>query len=325
MMRPYLSVWVHELKTADWDKVENTALDALCFKSKDLQLAVWLMESNVSRYGFAGIAPSIVIIQALCESYWESMYPEMVDGDIEFRTNPINWVNEKLSLKLRLSSVTSTQLDGDEYSWNDWENAQRYEQMKMQHRGEIQWEGVTVDSFKQRLAATSKECLFELYEQTEYALKSIDSLVQWLDEKCGSDSPSLIEVHNLAREVNEMAERELTRRGVYIAAPSHNEADSSDGTGSDNNGNGGHGEGGDNPLSRKGPIATREDAFAQLLEAAEFLMRDDPHSPVPYMVYTACSWGEKDAPDLYQELFLQKGGQLNIFEVMGLALSEDKN
>ena len=51
-------------------------------------------------------------------------------------------------------------------------------------------------------------------------------------------------------------------------------------------------------------------------------MRHDPHSPVPYMVYTACEWGEKQAPDLYHELFLVNGEQLNIFEIMGLEVEQ---
>ena len=69
---------------------------------------------------------------------------------------------------------------------------------------------------------------------------------------------------------------------------------------------------------RERVLRDRTDAFIALRKAAEFLMNDDPHSPVPYLIYTACDWGEKTAPDLYQELFLTKGGQLNIFEMMGL-------
>ena len=88
------------MKTADWEKVEFTALEALCFKSKDLQLGVWLMESNINRYGFAGIAPVAVLLRALCETFWDTMHPQMVDGDVEFRTNPINWINKNSVRKI---------------------------------------------------------------------------------------------------------------------------------------------------------------------------------------------------------------------------------
>jgi type VI secretion system protein ImpA len=325
-------VWTHEMKTADWEKVELTALEALCFKSKDLQLGVWLMESNINRYGFSGIAPVAVLLRALCETFWDTMHPQMVDGDVEFRTNPINWINKKLSLRLRLVSITDTPLDGDEYSWDDWENAKRYEQLKRQHQGQVKWDGVNTDLFKQRLAATSETFLYTLCRDIDDAKRAADDLITWFDQQCGNDSPSLNEMTTLLDSIRDVAESELTRRGISLSmmsAENSSDASSENNASDDDSGNGGSdGGGSDNGkgLQRNGAIRNRADAFARLREAAEFLMRDDPHSPVPYMVSTACTWGEKSAPDLYQELFLHKAGQLNIFEIMGLSTEEyEKN
>ncbi len=327
-------VWTHDMKLADWDKVEKTAIDALCHRSKDLQLGVWLMESSIHRYGFAGIAPAATLIRALCESFWGNMHPQMVDGDIEFRTNPINWINEKLSLSLRLIPITSTPLDGRECHWDDWDNAQRFEQMKLQHQGDLHWEGITSDAFKQRLAATPKAFFLEEYQQISDGIEAIDLLISWFDQQCGSDSPSLGEMRALLMNVSDMITNELTRRGVSVSdnnadnANTHHQDDADHPSNpSGNGGDGGNGDSGDSGNNRDNTreLAHRSDAFAQLREAAEFLMRDDPHSPVPYMVYTACQWGEKGAPELYDELFLQKGGQLNIFEMMGLSNQESTN
>jgi type VI secretion system protein ImpA len=317
-------VWTHEMKTADWEKVEFTALEALCFKSKDLQLGVWLMESNINRYGFAGIAPVAVLLRALCETFWDTMHPQMVDGDVEFRTNPINWINKKLSLRLRLVPITATPLDGEEYSWDDWENAQRYEQLKRQHQGQVKWDGVNTDLFKQRLAATSETFLYTLCHDIDDAKRAADDLITWFDQQCGNDSPSLNEMTTLLNSIRDVAEGELTRRGISLSMMStENSSDtSSDNNASDDDNGGSNGGGSDDGGLSRGAIRNRADAFARLREAAEFLMRDDPHSPVPYMVSTACTWGEKSAPDLYQELFLHKAGQLNIFEIMGLSTDE---
>lgn len=323
-------VWAHELKVADWEQVERTALEALCHKSKDLQLGVWLMESSINRYGFAGIAPAAVLLRGLCESYWETMHPQMLDGDIEFRTNPINWVNEKLSLRLRLLPITHSQLDGVEFCWDDWDNAQRFEMLKQQSKGQtLNWDSVTVDLFKQRLAATSNEFLWQLCEDIDDARQALDSLLDWLDVQCGHDSPSLGEITRLIGEIFSLAENELSRRGILLAPTDEDAgAEGEGGEGAPPSGGGGDdGDGSGSEISTSGGrvIRTRADAFAHLLEAAEFLMKDDPHSPVPYMVHTACIWGEKSAPDLYKELFLEKGGQLNIFEVMGLPLNDPQN
>jgi type VI secretion system protein ImpA len=318
-------VWSHDLKAADWDVVEKTALNALSLKSKDLQLGVWLMESSINRYGFAGIAPAAVVIRRLCQTYWDNMHPQMQDGDIEFRTNPINWLNQKLSLQLRLVSITQAPIDGAELSWDDWDQAQRIEQLKRQQRQEeIKWDGPTTDAFKQRLAATNKEFLITLCEQIDDANQAIKHLIDWFDEQCGNDSPSLGEITQINRAVNALARDELQRRGIRLAAltDDNNGNSQPDAAGQGGSSSSGAGAGDDGGFNGEGGVLkNRADAFARLREAAEFLMRDDPHSPVPYMVYTACDWGEKTAPDLYQELFLSKGGQLNIFEMMGLEVT----
>lgn len=309
-----MGVWSHDLKTADWHEVQKLALEALGSKCKDLQLGVWLFESSIHIHGFAGIAPAAILIRELCKTYWDTMHPQMQDGDLEYRTNPINWVNEKLTPQLRLLKLTDTQLDGEEYSWDDWENGLRYEQLKIrkQHSGE--WEGPSPKTYKQRLAATEPHVFHDLHQQLTDGVIALDALQHLLDERCAEASPSLSDLINLLQGIMNMINSEMQRRGINLAAS----GDSSSGySQSDNNepppagGNSDDNQGID-------ALRDRADAFVMLKRAAEFLMHDDPHSPVPYLVQTACLWGEKSAPDLYQELFLNLGGQLNIFELMGL-------
>ena len=60
--------WKTALKTADWGKVVKAAGEALAKRSKDLQLAAWLIDALVRREGFAVLAPSFVLL----ETYWRS-------------------------------------------------------------------------------------------------------------------------------------------------------------------------------------------------------------------------------------------------------------
>jgi len=332
-----MGVWTHELKTADWGQVKQLALTALAEKSKDLQLGVWLFEANIHIDGFAGVAPSAFLIKALCEEYWPNMHPEMVDSDIEYRTNPLSWLNDKLTPVLQLLPITSAQLDGEEYCWNDWTRAQHYEKLKNQQQLPNHWDGLTPQLFKQRLGATPSEYLTQLYWINTDGLQAMIELQTWLDQCCGSESPNLTDITSILNSINEMLSSELQRRGVPIKSPTElllmaeseegdNSNSSHDSDSSDNQGAapGGSGSGGGNGgFSENGQIRDRTDAFICLRKAAEFLMNDDPHSPVPYLVETACQWGDKSAPDLYKDLFLAKGGQLNIFEIMGLDI--DKN
>ncbi|WP_018691746.1 type VI secretion system protein TssA [Algicola sagamiensis] len=307
-----VGVWSHELRTADWAEVRKLAIDALCHKCKDLQLGVWLFESNIHLHGLAGIAPATALLHSLCETYWETMHPQMVDGDMEYRTNPINWINDKLTPRLRLLPLTQTVLDGEEYCWDDWENAIRYEQLRDQKKHSGDWEGPTPKLFKQRVAATSTEFYQQCLAEIEDAGQAISGFQDWLDDTCGNEAPSFADLSRLLKAMHDLVSTELQKRGVSLAPKKDSDDDGQSGDDEQSKPPPG-GQGGGS-----GPLTSREDAFVLLRQAAEYLMEDDPHSPVPYLVYTACKWGEKSAPELYQELFLNQGGQLNIFEIMGL-------
>ncbi|MCJ8271450.1 MAG: type VI secretion system protein TssA, partial [Psychrosphaera sp.] len=212
-----LGVWTHDLKTADWPEVKQLTLNALAEKSKDLQLGVWLFEANIHLNGFAGIAPAALVIQQLCEQYWPTMHPQMVDGDIEYRTNPLNWLNDKLTLVLRLTPITLARLDGEEYSWNDWESGQHYEKLRDQQQVETQWDGPTPKEFKQRLTATAADALLALHWDIEDGLQALALLQDWLDNCCGNDSPSLTDMTGILNRINDMLGTELQSRGVSLS------------------------------------------------------------------------------------------------------------
>ncbi|NQZ08009.1 MAG: type VI secretion system protein TssA [Algicola sp.] len=320
-------VWTHELKTADWHQVKLLTLNALAEKSKDLQLGVWLFEANIHLNGFAGIAPSALLIQQLCEQYWPTMHPQMLDNDIEYRTNPLNWLNDKLTSVLRLTPITLARLDGKDYCWNDWETGQHYEKLKNQQQVDTRWDGPTPKDFKQRLNATAPDDLLAWLWQIEDALQALGLLQDWLDNCCANDSPSLMDMTGILGKISDMLSSELQSRGVSLSSVSADEQlmtergeggdeDPSTEEGADNMSSGGG--------SGNGPIKDRQEAFARLKQVIAFLKADDPHSPVPYLLETAQTWGEKSAPDLYQELFLLKGGQLNVFEMMGLEVDDSK-
>ena len=67
-----------------------------------------------------------------------------------------------------------------------------------------------------------------------------------------------------------------------------------------------------------GAGSDRQQAYVALAKAANVLMRDDPHSPVPYMVFKAIEWGGLSTAELYEELFVKNGGSISIFDLLGV-------
>ena len=47
-------VWKSEPKRADWNALEELCLDVIETRSKDIQVAAWLLEAWIHLYGFAG-------------------------------------------------------------------------------------------------------------------------------------------------------------------------------------------------------------------------------------------------------------------------------
>jgi len=307
-----LGAWERDLKRADWDKVSAVALDALLHKSKDLQLAGWLLEAQINKTGFAGIAACMMLMKMLCERYWDDLHPQAEDGDLEYRANILQWINEKLLPPLRMVPLTAAGRERD-YSWADWEQARRNEQLRAAARDNQQLEGVTISEMMAAIAATATDAYAWLNQLLGDALEAIDALTDTLDSLFGKEAPSLMTLAALLEEIQSLAQSELHKRGVRPAPPVEEtpveaELSAVPAAGPDDI----------RVPAANGAIRDRSDAYARLNEVADFLMRLEPHSPAPYLVKRATEWGRLNTVELYQELFLKLGGQLNIFEMLGL-------
>src|SRR5689334_593078 len=83
--------WTTELKVADYRRVLELAVPAITSQSKDLQIAAWLSESLVKIHGFPGLRDSIKLLTGLQENFWDTLHPEIDEGDMEGRANAISW------------------------------------------------------------------------------------------------------------------------------------------------------------------------------------------------------------------------------------------
>lgn len=304
-----LGPWTHELKRADWAKVADVALDALAKKTKDLQLAVWLLEAEIHRRGFGAIAPCLMLIERLCAYHWEYLYPRG-DGDIEHRANLFHWANEKLLPVLRLVPITNAGREARELNWSDWESAKRKEQLKNapspKTRGADTSTTVGTLEFGTTMAGTSTDWHRLRYRELADAIDAVAMLSETLDQLCGDESPTLHAFSTLLEQIQTLIVSELHKRGVQPEEEPAPEADAVEGDASELT------------PAEQGRIYDRATAYAQLAAAADYLMRLEPHSPAPYLVKRAIAWGNLNTAELYQELFMKYGGQLNIFEMLGL-------
>ena len=76
-------------------------------------------------------------------------------------------------------------------------------------------------------------------------------------------------------------------------------------------------------LLRSGSISSREDAYRMLEAVAAFLEKTEPHSPTPYLVKRAVSWGRMSLADLMQEVVREEGDIARYFSLLGIKDSRE--
>jgi type VI secretion system protein ImpA len=258
--------WVTELKEADWKFVAKQCAGLIEKRSKDLQLAVWLAEAGVKTGGVRGLADSLDLIAALCDRYWDGLYPLPDEDGHERRIGNLAWVAARIASWLRAVPLT----DGPEgYSLSNFDVARA-------RGGE---ELAKLDAARQR---GSRGFYQALLADCAHCKEAIDRLERSMDARLGADGPSfspaksglesvLMFVKPLAGEPagTAPAAAEAPQQGTPPAAPAVAGAASA------------------------GPLQNRTQALAQLRAVAEYFRRTEPHSPVAYLAEKAAHWGEQ--------------------------------
>ncbi len=314
-----MGTWQHDLKRADWHKVGRLAVEMLVHQSKDLQLLVWLFESQIKRHGLAGIAPTLTLAREMCTRYWDGIFPRSIHGDHEHRANLLRSIAVKHLAAVRLAPLI---LDRSERGlcWADWERAHHHAQLRTQQDSR---EGPALDELQAALADTPSDALAAVDHDLAAGLAAIASLGAAIDPLfAGEEAPSLGKLAELLDQMRSLFAGELHKRGIAPASVEPAGAGTLEAA-SKADGDATAAACGENPEAPSAALAPdalrdREDAYARLAEIAAFLMRIEPHSPAPYLVRTATEWGRLSTPELYREVFLRLGGQLNIFEMLGI-------
>jgi type VI secretion system protein ImpA len=314
-----LGPWEHKLKRADWPVVSRVATEALCSKSKDLQVAVWLLEAEVNQHGFSAIAPGLLLLDGLLRDYWDDLYPQDADSGGEHRANILRSLNNRLPFALKQLAMTSTGMHRN-HNLADWEVAIHRERLAPAAAATAnsadEEEHADMETITAAMAATPLAWYQALHQQLHDALAAMQLLRDSIDRHFKVDGPSLTALSGLLAQLRALAETELRRRGIRLAAGSESEpgpvpiAESDEAAIFDGQTWAG--------VAVPRAIDDRRQVYAMLEQLAEALLKMDPHSPAPYLIRRAIEWGGLNTAELYKEVFIRLGGQLNIFELLGL-------
>lgn len=204
-----LGPWERELKRADWPTVSRLCSQALATRSKDLQLAAWLLEAEIHQQGFQALAPCLILISKLCQTSWPQLYPQ----DLEHRDNVFRGIANKMCLPLRRTPFTANG-SGIDYGWADWEQAQRNEQIRsaLGKAAEQNIEGTTLNTFSAALACTPFTHIIAIQAQLAAAQTALTMLEETLQKLLGDEAPMFDSLRDQIENIALMLGSEIRKR-----------------------------------------------------------------------------------------------------------------
>jgi type VI secretion system protein ImpA len=215
-------------QNADWPLIGQLISEALAHKSKDLRLAVWLIEANVKLHGFAGLRDSLQLLRALTVNYWDSgLYPEIEGGDLQFRAMPLDYFGgDNLPGDIRQIPLTTRTDGGRDYSYLDfrqsraigWEKDVRnslgdIDQAREEKRNAaLTAGGVSAEMFEEAVKATRRASLEATRTDFDGAWSELKQLDRTLDEKFKPDVPGTFDTKEAFEDCRRVLDELLKRK-----------------------------------------------------------------------------------------------------------------
>ena len=286
-------VWAHAIKKADFVVVTKLATEALSKRSKDLQIAAWLTEALLVQERIAGLTQGLNLLRGLLENFWDTLYPEVEDRDLEMRAGPIEWVGAHLDLQVRKVPLTKNKLD-----WLKFQESRRigYEvdaqgnEAKMTARQTaIAEKKCTAEEFDEAVRNTGETYYRQLTADLIAAGESTQALETLSDEKFGREAPNFANLKKALEDLQDAVREfwkppEEKEPEVELLAEQPDESVSEQASNS-------------SAPARKRAAASEEltdpdDAVRRIHGLARFLRLANPANPAPYMVLRGLRWSE---------------------------------
>ncbi|WP_182870515.1 type VI secretion system protein TssA [Stieleria mannarensis] len=300
----------------DWRVVLDQCIDIIANHSKDLWVASWLIEANTRRNGYAGARDGFRLVNQICESYWEGIYPphDEEDGylDTVSQITSLNGLEgagtliaplEEIPLLPGFGALTfaayreaTTGGGGGEVTESDFDNAVRQidlDQLRQQEEDIAE----AIAAFKEMTATLEDKCRVEGDEEDHTPPSSqIRRTLESIQQAFSNLTRNLLSGDS---DAGGEGDAETSATGLAPnAAPQVDLA--------------------------QAQVNNREDAFRMLMKASEFFRKTEPHSPVSYMLQQTVEFGRMDLPTLLQRLIQDSDVLRNLSERTGIPVKDDE-
>ena len=310
--------WERPLVKADWRAVASMSADALRTRSKDFHLAVWLCEAWTRLYRLEGLMAGVQLLNEFVDRFWDHAYPKIDGQETDARAAPLHWIGRRLEIVLKLHvPLIGLSVEPGFINLDDW---QRVVAASLQD-DDAPATHLPREMLDREAAQGSNLALLRQLERTAgTVLAAIEELSRRLDQRLGGDAPSFARVVTTLGELQRAA-RAL--RGDHAldetvpAASPEAEGEEIRVAGSDD----AHLEVDMQPRAlpiTRDHIVDRAHAYRLIEDVARYLAEHEPHSPTPYLLARAVSWGRMPLPELMRDIVSQEGDLGRYMAMLGV-------
>jgi type VI secretion system protein ImpA len=304
----------------DWQPVLVYGIQALAERSKDLEIAAYLIEALLRLYGFAGLSEGFQLAHGLVEQFWDGLYPLPDEDGVATRVAPLTGLNGEDAEGTLIAPIARVPLtDGNSagpFAHYHYQRAIALNQIldETAREKQIARGAVPLAKIEQAVAETPTPFFVALVADIEQCQQEFARLEEVLGEKCNGQGPpggSIRAALESCRDaVTSLARDKLTRAAEAAA---HGSGDEGEAAAAPSDGASGP------PVNgAPGVLRSREDAFQTLLKVAEFFRRTEPHTPVSYALEQAVRWGRMSLPELLTELIPEESSRQFFFRQVGI-------
>jgi type VI secretion system protein ImpA len=288
-------------KVADNPLVIKLGTDALLYKTKDLQIAAWLTEAWLKQSGFSGLLDGLGLSLGLADKFWETVYPELDEGDVQPRGAPLGFIGTKLEIPMKLVPLVQNAA----YGFIDYKNSRdlgyeegvKTDDAKKKRAQLIQEGRVSPELFDKAFEDTPKKFYLENENYLDACLLTLKDLKAFCDQKFQEEGPSFGPLESTLQDCRHLVHTLLQKKREKEPDPVEEVALEANADAAA----AGDGEALTAPAMRdvlsfsletSSESPQRLEAILQVAEAAAFLRQHEPRSPAPYLMLRGLRWGE---------------------------------
>lgn len=339
-------IWQHDLKKADFITVEALCAEALEFRTKDIQVASWLVDAWISLDSVEGFGRGLVLCKEMVATYWSNIYPQEDEEGYEARIRLFEWMNEQFANRLMSVPLTYKSMAQEHavLTLADWLAALNTETIAKRSPDyqkaldEVSAKGeITLSVFRKNLNTSDAKFLQKMFVCTTKAQAELQELLGVIGKKLGKQATGFSRVKTCLDDILRIVKSTLEQRELplffdevasdeevllttappetdYIQTQEALAPQQSSAT--------------EDPFSKLEAdgvhsISERKDAYQALREIGQFLQTLDPHSPAPSLLEIIVDWESKSLPDILESLSVAPSSTQRIIRMLSSALPDE--